>query len=426
LPDIDLAVLGLVSRDILDPSGTLSGSVSLRGTLKRIWPEGSLAIRDGGIRIPKREEKLHSIQGTFSLDSTGVQIRSLQGRIGKDGRLQVTGWWRDLGHFNLEAKVQEATFFETGFYHVTADGDLNAFPVATATGSYPLIVGTVDVREGAIIGDLAKQPLPPAGALSRPSPWRAEIDVNAPGNLRMSTAIASVELGEGEDIHVSFQDPLINVSGRIQVLGGRYRVFNNIFTITSGIVEFRDTGRLPEPILDVYAETSVNDLTNSEVTPQQVLVKIHVTGPVLALNIEFSSEPVKSQTEIVELLSLGRLNDPTTGSFGARDPSRQYLFTEVVSQIESQLANRIAGLENIQLVPGSAPGEAWKVSVRRTLVPQVSVAYSRELAGTASQEVNVRYNLRGRLYLNADVERLMKQGTPTDRYSLDLRMRFEY
>ncbi len=191
-------------------------------------------------------------------------------------------------------------------------------------------------------------------------------------------------------------------------------------------MEFRDTGRLPEPILDVYAETRVNDRSVQGEAAQEVLVKIHATGPVLALNIDFSSEPSRSQSEIVELLSLGRLNDPTTGSFGSRDPSRQYLFAEVVSQIESQMSNMIAPLEGIEILPGVAPGEAWKVSVRRTLLRQVSVAYSRELAGTAGQEVNVRYNLRGRLYLNADVERLMEGGTPADRYSLDLRIRFEY
>jgi hypothetical protein len=426
LPDIDLAVLGLISSDIQEPTGTLSGSIALRGTAKRVWPEGSLTIRDGGIRIPKREEKLRAVEGDLTLDSTGVRIHSLKGRIGKDGRVDLTGWWKDLGHFGLEAKVAQATFFETGLYHVTADGDLSAFPVSSPEGSYPLIVGTVDVREGAIIGDLAKQPLPPAGAVTRRSPWRAEVDVNAPGNLRMSTAFASVELGEGEDIHVSFQDPLINVSGKVQVLGGRYRVFNNVFTITSGTVEFRDTGRLPEPILDVYAETQVIDRSTAEEAVQDVLVRIHVTGPIAALSIDFSSEPERAQAEIVELLSLGRLSDPTTGTFGAKDPSRQYLFTEVVSQIESQLTNRIAGLESFQLVPGATPGEAWKLSVRRALIPQVSVAYSRELTGSADQEVNVRYNLRGRLYLNADMERFMASGTPTDRYSLDLRLRFEY
>jgi hypothetical protein len=132
-----------------------------------------------------------------------------------------------------------------------------------------LIVGSVDVREGAIIGDLAKQQPPPAGAISKRSPWRAEIDVNAPGNLRMSTAVASVELGEGEDLHVSFQDPTINVSGRIQVLGGRYRVFNNVFTISSGTIEFRDTGRLPEPILDVYAQTQVTIARSPEKPPNR-------------------------------------------------------------------------------------------------------------------------------------------------------------
>ncbi len=424
LPDIDLAVLGVLSRDILEPAGILSGSVSVRGTARRIWPEGVLAIRGGGLRIPKREERLRKIDGTLDLDSTGIKIRELSGRIGEDGRFHVTGWFRDMNHFDLEAKVRDATFFETGLYHFTADADLNAFPVVSALGSYPLIVGTAEVHEGTIIGDLAKQPPPPAGTGLKPSPWHAEIDITAPGNMRLSTAVASVDLGEGEDLHVSFVDPILNVSGRIKVLGGRYRVFNNVFTITSGTVEFQDTGQGPVPILDVNAETKVR--SRSAENPEDITVRIHAKGPVTQLAFEFSSDQGLAEDEIVELLSIGRLTNPT-GTIAVTDPSRQYLFTELVAQLESQMSRIIAPLENIEIQPGLGPNEAWKINYRQTLLPQVSVAYTRELAATAGQELSLHYNLRGQLYLNAGLERRQALGgTPVDRYTLDLKLRFEY
>ena len=240
----------------------------------------------------------------------------------------------------------------------------------------------------------------------------------------MSTAVASVELGEG-DLHVSFIDPLINVSGGIRVLGGRYRIFNNIFTISSGMVEFRDMGRGLEPILDIYADTQVSSPV-SEGETGETTVKIHVTGPILDLKVEFSSEPDRTDDEIVSLLVMGQLKDPMTGSVGIVDPSRQYLFTELVSQIESQVSQLIVPLSNISVQPGSAPGEAWKLNVRQTLLPQVSVAYSRELAQEAGEELSLRYNLRGKLYLNAGLLRRLETGAIVDRYSLDLKLRFEY
>lgn len=426
LPVIDLAILGLLSRQIHDPKGTLSGAISLRGTPRRAWAEGNLSIRGGEIRLPKREERLREINGDVVLDSTGLRIRSLRGRIGEDGRIDVVGYWRDPADFKFDAKVDDATLYETGLYHLRANGDLSVFPVEEAGGSYPLIVGTVEVEEGAIIGDLAKQQPPPPTPGARPSPVRAEIDVKAPGDLRISTAIASVQLGEGEDLHVSFADPLVNVSGRIRVLGGRYRVFNNVFTVTDGTVEFRDTGRGPEPILDVNAQTRVPERGGLGEAPQEITVLINATGPVAALNLEFSSQPERTQDEVIELLSIGRLTDASTGTVGVTDPSRQYLFTELVSQIESQITQLIAPLEKVQLEPGESAGEAWRLSVRQTLLPQVSLAYSRELAGAADQGVSLHYNLRGQLYLNAGVERRIETGTPTDRYSLDLKLRFEY
>jgi hypothetical protein len=117
---------------------------------------------------------------------------------------------------------------------------------------------------------------------------------------------------------------------------------------------------------------------------------------------------------------------------GLGNPGGQYLFTEMVSQIESQISQLVSPLRNVSVEPGVRPGEAWKVNVRQTVpvLPQVSVGYSRDLVvgPSAGQDVNLRYNLGGVFYLNADVQHGQTPGTtvPTDRYSLDLKLRFEY
>jgi len=101
-------------------------------------------------------------------------------------------------------------------------------------------------------------------------------------------------------------------------------------------VEFRDTGRGPEPILDVEAQTQVLDFPTKELA-QDIVVQIHVTGPLTDLQIAFTSEPERAPDEIVALLSIGRLKNPEAGSVrdvsDLADPSRRYLMTEVVAQI---------------------------------------------------------------------------------------------
>jgi hypothetical protein len=100
--------------------------------------------------------------------------------------------------------------------------------------------------------------------------------------------------------------------------------------------------------------------------------------------------------------------------------------TEAISQIEAEIGQRFSALQNLSVRPGE-PGQEWELNVRQTILPQVSVAYTRELSSTADQEVSVHYNLRGKLYLNAGVQRRQLQiGPPVDRYLLDLKLRFEY
>jgi autotransporter translocation and assembly factor TamB len=397
----------------------------LRGTPSKIRPEGSLAVRDAGMRIPNREERVSEVNGFLILDSTGVTVESLEGKIGKDGEVKLTGTFASLEDFEFDAEVRDATIFETGLYRFRVNGEFRAFPAESDGKLAPQVVGTVNVEEGAIIGDLAKAPRP-AGPAGKPrSPWRAEIDIFAPGNIRMQTAVASVDLGQAENLHVSYVDPDLNVTGGLTVLGGRYRVFNNVFQITSGTVEFRDTGRQVEPILDVYAESMITDYTDPQ-DPTQVTIQIHAYGPVTDLRLDFSSTPDRATDEIVALLSIKRWLDPETGRGELLDPGEAYVMTEAISQIEAEIGQRFSALQNLSVRPGE-PGQEWELNVRQTILPQVSVAYTRELSSTADQEVSVHYNLRGKLYLNAGVQRRQLQiGPPVDRYLLDLKLRFEY
>lgn len=422
LPDIDLSLLGILSPQIQDPAGLLSGRISLRGTPGHIWPEGNLRIRQGGIRVPMREERLRDIEAEIVLDSTGAHLPFFTARVGRDGTLEAQGAYRNPRDYEFSATAKDVTFYETGLYYAKADADLSMFPVVTETATYPLIVGTAKVQEGAILGDLAKQQ-PPPDTGGKPSPIRAEIDVSAPGNLRISTPVAEVLLGEGEDLHVSFEDPLINISGRLTVLSGRYRVFNNVFEISSGTVEFRDRGLGPEPVLDIQAQTQVPDPTDAN---QPETITVHAEGPVTNLTFEFSSSKNRSEPEIVELLSLGRFTDPS-GQSGVTSTSSQYVFTELVSQLETQMSRVFQPLRNLEVQTGFGPSEPWRINYRHTVMPQLALAYSVELSGETSEEIKLHYNLKGIFYLTAGLEREGEAGRAlVDRYSLDLKMRFEY
>lgn len=421
LPDVDLSLASLVTSLIQDPQGSLSGNVRIEGVPPNLHAAGGLQVREGAFRIPGREDRVSRLDADLMLGRGGIEIVRATGRLNETGRLEVHGIYLDEDHFGLRASVRDAPVFETGSYRFTVDGDFLAQPVMEGDSLRPTVSGRVRVREGLITMDLAKQA--PAGPPPY-TPWIVELEVSAPGNLRVHQPTASVDLGEAE-LLVSFRWPHVSLGGSVQVLDGHYRVFNRSFRVTGGSVEFEDTGTGPHPVLEVQAMTQIPGPEDEG----PVQIRIDVSGTPEQLDVVLSSpnRPDYSQEQLIELLSVGQLGSPEFGRFSAGDPTRQYLEAELMSQVERQLIQQLPWVSRVQITGGLSAAEPVRINVRPIVQPQWSLNYSQELTSDPWREVSLNYRLSNLLFLNAAMDRReMEDRLPQETYSLDLKLRIEY
>jgi hypothetical protein len=258
------------------------------------------------------------------------------------------------------------------------------------------------------------------------------LTVIAPSNIKVNQPAMVADLGEG-DLRVSFRWPYWNLGGQVQIQDGNYRVFNRSFKVTSGKVEFQDRGNGPRPILTAQAETYIPGTAEGE----RIHVTINVSGPPeeLAVTMTGTSREQSSngrdysQTELMELMSVGQLSGSQVASFSRSDPTRQYLSSELVAQVERQLVQHLPYADRVQFegVPGAdAP---MRINVTPIVQAQWSLNYAQDLSASPGRQVSLHYRLSNLFFINATVDRDSKTGTeaaPADRYSLDLKYRIEY
>jgi hypothetical protein len=427
LRDADLSLLSLVpavGRVLREPSGKLNGWVMQGPEAGPGRLAGRLEVENGAFRVANREERIRGIHAVARLDSAGAHIEEATGTLGGQGKVTATGLFRALDDFDVTATVRDGLVYDTGNYRFVAEGEFRARPVAEADTVRPLLTGTVRVLEGLITQDLGKPP--PAGAVPPWTPWLIDLQVVAPGNFSVNQPQATVELGEG-DLHISFRWPYWNLGGSIQVLSGRYRIFNRSLNITSGTVEFQDTGQGPNPLLDIQAETSIAGQGDEPSIPVVVAVKGYPAKLDMTVTLSSPDHPEYTEAQLIELLSVGQLTSGSFGSFTRNDPTRQALSSELMGQVERQLVAQLPWIDRVQLdgqLGGTSP---MRINLRPIVQPQWSLIYSQDLAASPDREVAVRYRLSNLLFLNAAADRRRNElGLPADTYSLDLKLRFEY
>jgi hypothetical protein len=422
VPRAGMAALDPLSELLQEPRGEFSADLRFMGPVSEPVFLGSVEIRDGSLRIPLREERLQEINGILLMDSLGVHLDGLEARLGKDGRITASGIFKTPEEMDMRFKVRKGTFFETGVYRVVGDGDIRIVAkVDSITGeNRPHVLGTAVVREAFILNILPRETTGPP----RPDPWIIIVEVAAPSNIQVNQANSRVQLSDGSFL-VTRRDQWWNVAGSIQVQSGWYRIFNNQFVIRRGTLDFRDSGKGPQVVSDIVAETEITGVLSAEGDPvEAVTVTAQVQGPPDEMEVGLTSDPSMGREEIIELLSLGRLKGGTTGNGGATQETRAFLLNEFVGQLEQLLANESPLLQRVHV----RQGEEDPVLVIQPLVSsQFNVNYAQQLSFSPTQEVTLHYRLSDFLFLKAGMlyERV-QDGADSEEYNLDLKFRVEY
>ena len=345
-------------------AGTVSGDVRLRGRPSALEPDGSLRLRDGEATVAAFGTRLSSAEMELDMDPSGVV--TVDGSAVSGGTLDVRGTL-DL------AEVQNDVGLELAFwpreFQIVNRIDIEAAVtgdsvVLTNTFNYPLIMGALEVVEGTVdieefrrtaeIVDLYDPALFSAATVQ----LGLGAEENAVGervpflqNLRLDVDLA---LGRGNrirsrnmnvetagDLSLTFDragNQLI-VYGDANLVRGTYRLGSRTLRMTEGVFRFPGTPGF-DPGISV---TAVTRLATCDGEPQEIATNIYGTLLRPYVNIQSDAERTTSESELYNLLILGRCSSTLLGSGGTASfvAGQGYLLSQVGNVIGNEFAREL-------------------------------------------------------------------------------------
>ncbi len=398
---LDLRVIGALLADV-STGGIGDLSVALRGTIAAPLADGSIELRDGELNLADPQIGISATRGRIELRPNRLEVTGLQGEV-NGGRFSVIG--------GLEYKGLDIT---RGSISVDADEVALNIPAGMRTeinstlslsfANRPRLSGNIEIVRGAY-----REPLSLAVGLATASRDRAAASPAASGQtslleqLDLSVAVATtddliVDNNYGR-MNLAMDVRLVGTPARPAIIGqatiregGTLFLGGRSYLIERGVIDFTDP-RAIVPELDMSARTRLRGPDESG-QGIEYDITMELAGPPDDLEVTLSSEPSRSQADIVSLLTTGQLADQAGGLSGAA-ASEQAL--ALLSGEALGFAAQAIGVDSIRIERDPAlDAFATDPSVAAEVNPAQRLTVSRRVVNV---EVTLSQNLRetGRL-----------------------------
>ena len=382
----ELTWLELFSPDIVDPTGSIDGRITLGGTRDAPSLGGQARLSAFRAEVPTLNIVLD--QGDVRLDAlpdgsariTGA-VRSGAGALNVDGSLDWRGGDAPLV-LNLKGKDFLAS--DTRDIHAVIDPDL---VVRMQTGQPLSVTGTVAVPEaklelerlddGVSASDdvVVLDPVDPEEEPS--SPLALDLTLAMGDSVKLAGFGLTGQLGGSLRVRATPGREMMG-SGALEI-EGRYKAYGQDLRITQGRLQWTNSP-VSDPILDVKAEREIGD----------VIAGIAVKGRASSPEATVYTNQSVSQSDALAYLTLGR---PLSGLSGdeQRDVSAaSAALTAGGGVLASQLGAKI-GLDEAGVMQSRTAGSVFGVG--KYLSPKLYVGYGVSLLGTG-QVMMLKYLLR--------------------------------
>lgn len=382
----ELTWMELFSPDIVDPTGKLSGRVTLAGT--RGTPALGGQAQLTGFRTELPSLNIALTNGDFRMNAlpdgsariTGA-VRSGEGVLNLDGSLN---WRGDDAPLVLNLRGKNVLASDTRDVRAVIDPDL---AVRYQAGQPLTVTGTVTVPEALLELERLDDGVSASSDVVVLDPVDPQETPASPLALDLTLAMGNdVQLkGFGLDGQLGGSLRVRAVPGREMTgsgaleIDGRYSAYGQKLQITRGRLLWSNSA-ISDPILDVRAEREIGD----------IVAGIKVSGRASAPQADVYSNQPGSQSDALAYLTLGR---PLSGLSGdeARDVSAaSAALTAGGSMLASQLGGKI-GLDEAGVMQSRTAGSVFGVG--KYLSPKLYVGYGVSLLGTG-QVMMLKYLLR--------------------------------
>ncbi|NHC37355.1 translocation/assembly module TamB domain-containing protein [Scytonema millei] len=440
--DEGLALLNLFTEQVAWVKGQGQVNVEVQGTLDRPVVTGEAVVKNATLKAQALPEPLMDVTGTVEFNGDRIVVPGVtgqynSGKVTAEGTLPIFATQQGQPATNpLTVSLNDLNVDIEGRY----EGGVSGNVVITGTALSPDLGGKIRLANGQVsLGGTEDTPttaaVTPAGSTATSS-----TATNRNTTEESPIEFTNLQLILDNDVRIvrqpllSFEaegDLAINGTltnprpqGVVRLTGGQVNLFTTQFTLARGeeqTARFTPKGGL-DPILDVTLVATVPETTggigrvptspfSGEIrdvpatsfgTFRTVRVQAAVEGPAseLADNLELTSEPNRSEAEIVALLggsfinTLGR-GDPALGLATIAGSTLLSNFQDNITEIGEAL-----GIDELRLFPTIVTEPEENVSVlglAAEAVFDITNDFSLSLSRVFAADDPLRYNLIYRL-----------------------------
>lgn len=355
----DLLIAQILTPFLDDLRGNLSFNVNVSGQPTNPQFTGSAFMQNGFVRLKAFPHPFEQLTGDFFFSQNRLLINSLKGRLAGgllsgNGQIQFNST-RDIP-IEVRGNIQDCVFTIPEGMLTRGSGDFyiqgNNFPY-TLGGNFLVANGSLEKKINATeTGAVQIRPspyLPKFLAEKRFSPITFDINATLQNPVKVLLEMPQIKIAASVDGKLNIKGPPeeTSLTGRMTVgRSSKITIRNNVFDITSGTVEYRQSPP-QNPEINVTAESRIAVLKDSEEREYDVFARF--TGPAQSPDIQMSSQPPIAERELLSLVTLGYMNEtdaattsntvagPQSDDSGAQASSTGY-------QIGSQFINEQLGI----------------------------------------------------------------------------------
>lgn len=462
-----LALLNLLTDQVAWEGGQGQVQLEVRGTLEQPVASGIATVQDATISAQALPNPLTDVTGRVLFSGDRIVVEQVKGNFSQ-GQVAAAGVIPIFANFPpqdpdvdnpLNITLDQLELSLQGLYQ----GDVNGNVVITGAALNPVIGGEIRLSQAEVfIPETAAAT--PTGTSNTNTPKAAPKQLApAAGNAASNPPIEfnDLQIVLGDDVEVTRQ-PILNVEatgsltingslnnlrpeGTIELVRGGVNLFTTQFQLDRGYKQtatFRPQDGT-NPVLDLQLFARVPEVTQNPVTTsvtsseineplstdlgalQTVRVEASVEGPASELfeNLELTSTPSRSQSEIIALIGGGFIQTLAGGdsALGLANIAGSALLSTYQGTI-TNIGNTL-GLSELRIFPTIITDEESRNSSTLGLAAEASVDISRNLAVsalsflTAGQDTQFGFSYR----LNGS----MRVRATTD-FSNESRAVFEY
>jgi len=404
LEDTDLSLLTLLTPQIQDGSGTITGDVTIGGTVADPQMSGVVQSQGGRFRFVPVTTPIENVNADITFSQSEVVVRNLSATVGggavqSQGTVAIKNLRPDTVALGLTARG--ATVAVPGLYSGGADATL----AVTGEARRPTLSGTVTLSHGTVA--LANEVGP--GAVEG-APVGLDVTIVLGSGVVYAQGPARADLDGALHIGGTLAKPAL--SGRIQALNGTIAILGTPYTVTSGTLNFSEAAGL-DPQVAVLAQAVYGGTR----------VFLDISGVLPTPTLTWSSDPPMSEDKILALVAgttgaegspatllsqvlLGSISqslqrafrlDALTISYDTQNPLTlqigKYVFRDFYVSLSEILGrSAVPSLPGFgAVVPLNPTGQPYTVvGVQYSLSPTVSLSYNVDTLGDSGMFVVAR------------------------------------